>query len=151
MPRINDTLKTLFGRNSHSVNKEDKLSITLQLPVKLKASTLSWFVGSDIMILVLFKWFQAKFGTYWHFFCVLYINNLNCLNHKFLKSIFGYIYIFLKYFIFLIIDNSCFFSNKDRAMKFLHTVHIYNANILYVFHEDWFIIFFVIIIFILVW
>ena len=73
MPRINDTLKTFFGRNSHSVNKEDKLSITLQcleyfsltrtqilmektkLPVKLKDSTFSWFVGSDIMILVLFK------------------------------------------------------------------------------------------------
>ena len=41
----------------------------------------------------------------------------------------------------LVIDNSekiyIFFSNKDRAMRFIHKVIIYNANIPCEFHEDW--------------
>ena len=40
----------------------------------------------------------------------------------------------------LVIDNSekiNIFCNKDRAMKILHKVHIYNANIPCEFHEDW--------------
>ena len=43
----------------------------------------------------------------------------------------------------LVIDNSekiyIFFSNKDRAMRFIHKVIIYNANIPCEFHEDWYI------------